>query len=29
MQTITVNNQTFDFDIMDVAAAERYEAANR
>lgn len=27
MQTITVNNQTFDFDIMDVATAERYEAA--
>lgn len=27
MQTITVNNRTFDFDIMDVATAERYEAA--
>lgn len=27
MQTITVNNHTFDFDIMDVATAERYENA--
>ena len=27
MQTITVNNHSFDFDIMDVETAERYEAA--
>ena len=27
MQTITVNNHTFDFDIMDVATAEHYENA--
>lgn len=27
MQTITVNSHTFDFDIMDIATAERYENA--
>lgn len=27
MQTITVNGRTFDFDIMDIATAERYENA--
>lgn len=27
MQTITVSNHAFDFDIMDVATAERYENA--
>lgn len=27
MQTITVNNRNFPFDVMDIETAERYEAA--